>query len=75
MADPVPPPSDTELLDGVNAAIASALRTGKSVTFNGRTYTANELPDLWDLRSNLEKRIDGTLGTSRTRVAAYCKGV
>lgn len=75
MADPVIPPTDEELLDGVNAAISATLRTGKSVTFNGRTYTANDLPDLWELRSSLETRITGTTGTSTTRVAAYCKGV
>jgi hypothetical protein len=76
MADPIPPPSDSELLEGVNAAIGATLRTGKSVTFNGRTYTANELPDLWDLRTALEQRVEnGAGGASRTRVAAYCKGV
>jgi hypothetical protein len=69
------PPTDQELLDGVNVAINTTLQTGKSVQFNGRSFSPNELPELWELRASLENRLGLAGAGSLTRVAAYCKGV
>lgn len=69
-------PTNEDLLAGARAAYALALQTGKSVTFNGRTYTSHDLPDLWTAVTSLENLVAGAgMGASRTRVAAYCKGV
>ena len=69
------PPTNEELLSQVEIAISTTLQTGKSVTFNGRTYTANDLPDLWQMRRDLLALTAGITGGYFNRVAAYDKGL
>jgi len=77
MADPTPPPTVEELLNAALTSFHTALQTGHSVTFNGRTYTAHELEDLWTTIRNLQALVNGGagLGGVWSRVAAYCKNV
>ena len=70
------PPTPEERLAQIEAAITTTLETGKSVTFNGRTYTANDLADLWQMRRDqLALMGGGVTGGYYTRLAAYDKGV
>jgi hypothetical protein len=76
MADPPAAPTNEELLAGARRSLATALDTGKSVTFNGRTYTSHDLADLREMIASLEAvTLEGGTGAVWYRAPAYCKGV
>jgi hypothetical protein len=74
MAELPTPPTDAELAAAGRLAILQAMTTGKSVTFNGRTWTGQDLADLQAFVGAAESRAAAG-GLSSTRIAAYCKGV
>lgn len=67
------PPTDAELLAAGRLAMQTALLTGQSVSFNGRTWQSHDLGDLAEFLNTLQIRAGST--SPITRVAAYCKGV
>lgn len=63
-------PTDDELLEDARTALQTALRTGKSVTFNGRTFQPHDLSALRDIIASLS----GATGSTASRLAAFSKG-
>lgn len=57
----------------IDAAILTAA-TGKSVTFNGRSWTSQELSELRALRAEMAHEIAAAAGTPTSRLAATRKG-
>jgi hypothetical protein len=72
MPTPTPPTND-DLLAAGRIAMQTALLTGQSVSFNGRTWSSHDLDDLAKFLNGLEIRLGGT--SPITRVAAYCSGL
>jgi len=71
-AVPTPtPPTNDELAAMGRLAIQTIMVSGQRVTFNGRSWDGANLADLIAYVGGLE----GSAGGTRTRVAAYCKGV
>lgn len=64
-------PTPEELAAAADDALLLALRTGQSVTFEGRTWTSHDLEKLQAIRSSLSNAA-GTVGGSR--VASFSKG-
>lgn len=56
------------------AALLTAMTTGKSVTFGGRSWTSHDLPELRALVAEMERQVNPT-GSPNYRLAAHSKGV
>ena len=73
------PPTNADLLALAQAAYATALTTGKSVTFGNRSFQPWELDALGAQITALTRLVTAETGSyfgaPRTRVAAYEKGV
>lgn len=63
-------PTDEDLLAAARAALLTALQTGQSVTFGGRSYTSHDLGALREIIAQLSHS-----ATPRVRLAAVDKGV
>jgi hypothetical protein len=57
----------------IDAAILDAIK-GKTVTFGGRSWTSQDLPDLRALRAEMVQEIAAGAGNPTSRLAAFSKG-
>ena len=61
-------------IDALDAEIAK-VRVAKSVTFGDQSTTFRDLDELLSLRAVMAQQIATASGASRTRLAAFSKGV
>lgn len=66
-------PWTTDDLAACDAAILQAIK-GKSVTFGGRSWTAQDLSELRALRAEIAQEIAQAAGRPTSRLAATRKG-
>lgn len=60
-------------LAAAKAALLSAVTSGKSVTFGGRSWTSHDLSELRELIAEMER--SSSINTQTYRLAAHSKGL